>query len=392
MTTSQAPAGAAPVRTTIRNVRVFDGSGLTAATEVVIDGGLITSVGTPGSGPVLGHAVDGAGAALLPGLIDCHLHLDGRADLELCARWGVTTVCDMGTRDVRVLDAMRALPGLPTVLLAGVPASAPGGQHVAKMGFPADSAVPDAAHAARFVADQVAAGSDFIKIIVEDPKVPGTKALPAPTLAALVIAAHEAGRLVVAHAVTRAAVRLAVDAAVDVITHAPLDGVLADDLVARLADRGTVLVPTLTMMRGVVDHLNAKMAMKILSGLRIAPRLDYAHAERTVTAFHRAGATVLAGTDANHEPLVPARPPHGESLHDELARLVAGGLSPNEALRAATVMPATVFGLADRGAVAPGQRADLVLVRGDPTRDITATRNVLATWIGGISNGSAAVL
>lgn len=385
MTTPQTPAGPAPVRTVIGNVRVFDGSGLTAATDVVIDGGLITSVGHPGTGAVPEPAIDGTGAVLLPGLIDSHLHVDGPADLERCARWGVTTVCDMGTRDVVALDALRALPGRPSVLRAGVPASAPGGQHVAKMGFPADSAVPDPAHAARFVADQVAAGADFVKIIVEDPKVPGTKALPAPTLAALVVAAHEADRLVVAHTVTRAAVRLAADAGVDIITHAPLDGVLADDLVARLAGRGTVLLPTLTMMRGVVDFLNAKLAMKILSGLRIAPRLDYANAERTVTAFHRAGATVLAGTDANNEPLVPARPPHGEALHDELARLVTCGLSPVDALRAATVLPATVFGLADRGAVVPGLRADLVLVRGDPTTDIAATRDVMASWIGGIS-------
>ncbi len=385
MTTAPPPAGPAPARATIGNVRVFDGSGLTAAKDVVIDGGLITSVSNPGTGPALEPAFDGTGAVLLPGLIDCHLHLDGRADLERCARWGVTTVCDMGTRDVRALDALRALPGLPTVLLAGVPASAPGGQHVAKMGFPADSAVPGPEHAARFVADQVAAGADFLKIIVEDPKVPGTKALPASTLAGLVSAAHEADRLVVAHAVTRAAVRLAADAGVDVITHAPLDGVLADDLVAQLADRGTVLLPTLTMMRGAVDSLNAKMAMKILSGLRIAPRLDYAHAERAVTAFHQAGAIVLAGTDANNEPLVPARPPHGEALHDELARLVAGGLSPVDALRAATVLPAKVFKLTDRGAVVPGLRADLVLVRGDPTTDIAATRDVVASWIGGIS-------
>ncbi len=390
MTTPQTAAGAAPVSTVIRNVRVFDGSGLTAAKDVVIDGGLITSVGDPGTGPVHEQAVDGAGGVLLPGLIDCHVHLDGRAQLELCARWGVTTVCDMGTRDVHALDALRALPGLPTVLRAGVPASAPGGTHVAKMGFPADSAVPDPAQAARFVADQVAAGSDFVKIIVEDPKIPGTKALPPPTLAALVVAAHEAGRLVVAHAVTRAAIRLAADAGVDVVTHAPLDGVLAEDLVAELTDRGTVLIPTLTMMRGAADSLNAKVSMKILSGLHIAPRLDYANAEGTVTAFHRAGATVLAGTDANNEPLVPARPPHGEAMHEELARLVASGLSPVEALRAATVLPATVFGLADRGGVSPGLRADLLLVRGDPTTDISATRDVVASWIGGVSSGSAA--
>jgi imidazolonepropionase-like amidohydrolase len=127
----------------------------------------------------------------------------------------------------------------------------------------------------------------------------------------------------------------------------------------------------------------------VLSTLGIAPRLDYAHAEASVALAQSAGITVLAGTDANTEPLVPARPPYGESLHDELELLVAAGLSPAEALRSATTAPARVFGLTDRGSVTPGLRADLVLTEGDPTQDITATRNIRETWIGGTQHRSS---
>ena len=373
--------------TAITNVRVLDGDSLSDELTVVLNGSLIASVS---SEPVdVADAIDGRGCVLLPGLIDSHLHVDGRASLEACANWGLTTVVDLAVRDIRSLNPLRETDDLPTVLTAGVPASAPGGQHVKKMGFPSSSALPDAAAARSFVAEQVAAGADLIKVIVEDPKVPGTKALPIAVIAAVVTAAHDAGKLVVAHAVTTASITTAHEAGVDVITHAPLNADLAPDLIASLASHQVVLIPTLTMMRGAVSTLTKSKMLKMLSTLGIAPKLDYAHAEASVALAQSAGITVLAGTDANTEPLVPARPPYGESLHDELELLVAAGLSPAEALRSATTAPARVFGLTDRGSVTPGLRADLVLIEGDPTQDITATRNIRETWIGGTQHGSS---
>jgi imidazolonepropionase-like amidohydrolase len=82
-------------------------------------------------------------------------------------------------------------------------------------------------------------------------------------------------------------------------------------------------------------------------------------------------------------PMSPAKVPHGESLHDELGLLVEAGLTPVEALRAATTLPALYFGMGDRGIIAPGTRADLVLVDGDPTQDIAATRAIRGVWIAG---------
>jgi imidazolonepropionase-like amidohydrolase len=93
-----------------------------------------------------------------------------------------------------------------------------------------------------------------------------------------------------------------------------------------------------------------------------------------------AGVTLLAGTDAPNPGTV-----FGASLHRELELLVRCGISPAQALAAATAEPARVFGLADRGRVAAGQRADLVLVSGDPLTDITATRAIERIWRGGIA-------
>ena len=108
-----------------------------------------------------------------------------------------------------------------------------------------------------------------------------------------------------------------------------------------------------------------------------------------MTALNQAGIQVLAGTDTNYpdpqdgNAMLNAYAGHGIALHHELELLVRAGLSPAAALAAATSVPAQVFGLADRGRVARGLRADLLLVDGDPCADVTATRNIAAIWRNG---------
>ena len=367
--------------TVFTNVRVFDGADVTASRMLIVRDGLITD---DVARPADAETVDGNNLVLLPGLIDSHVHIDTRSDLEQCVRAGVTTVLDMATRDLAALDSLRDPTALPTVLRAGLPASAPGGTHTRKMGFAGSSAVTSEEDAERFVADRARDGVDYVKVIVEDPKMPGTKALPAPIIAAIVAAAHTKGLLVVAHAVTSAAVRLADDAGVDVITHAPLNRDLNADEAAAIAARGGVLVPTLTMMRGVSEAVGRKLMFRVLRRLRIAPPVEYAHARGSVAAAREAGLTIVAGTDANNEAGVPFSPRHGSSLADELELLVDAGLTPTEAIRSATALPARTFGLDDRGVIAAGLRADLTLVDGDPTVHIGAIRNVRGVWIAGL--------
>jgi cytosine/adenosine deaminase-related metal-dependent hydrolase len=100
--------------------------------------------------------------------------------------------------------------------------------------------------------------------------------------------------------------------------------------------------------------------------------------------LHDAGVPVLAGTDA------PAPGSwNGASLHGELELLVRAGLSPSEALAAATSLPASTFHRSDRSRIMPGLRADLLLVRGDPTVDNTATRDIVAVWKVGVEDDRA---
>ena len=353
------------MRTVITNVRVFDGERMLDQGTVVVNGGHI------GIDPAGGHILDGAGGTILPGLIDAHVHVGTREQLELARHWGVTTMLDMGSTDVAGFNALRGLDGLPDVRTATVAAVGPG-QFAQMMHFPAETLVSDPNQIDDWVADRVRAGADHIKLIVEEPGSPG--ALDARFITAIVAAAHRHGLLTIAHATSVATTRLAMDNGVDFSTHAPYDGVVDDATVQRMLTENRAAIPTLTMMRAMVNFRFADAADE-----------HYDHARDTVTALHRAGVPILLGTDAhpNFGP-VNVTVTHGEAVHDELALLVEAGLTPTEALTAATARIADHFGLTDRGRIAEGRRADLILVDGDPTADIAATRKIRRVWCGGV--------
>ncbi len=357
----------------ITNVRVFDGHVLTEERTVVIENGVIADASTANT------TVDGQHNTLLPGFIDSHVHLMNLAELEQGTQWGCTTMLDMGSQSMAVTNSLRHRQGLADIRGAGNLASAPGGVQTTRMGFPPSSAVTGPGDASRFVAERVGEGADYIKVIVEDPRVMGPAALDGATIAALVEAAHQAGLQVIAHVTTVAAFIMAADAGVDILTHAPLEADIDDTLARSLATRGRVAVPTLIAMRTIAG-VAAMTERRRAQGMDV----DYAHAQATVSAFHRAGVPILAGTDAYQGPAASASIPHGEAFHEELGLLVEAGLTPVEALRSATVVPAAIFGFMDRGVIEAGRRADLLLVAGDPTQDIAVTRAIQSVWVAGV--------
>ena len=364
--TGAARYGAA-MRLTITGARVFDGDRLLDGSyDVTIDGSILAEVEPSSDTPTAGPTVDGRGATLLPGLIDAHVHLRGTEDLATLQQWGVTTALDMGTWPPSLIDTLRATDSTD-VRSTGAGAVGPGSPHARIPGRPADSIVTDPDAGRRFVTARLAEGMDYIKIIIDRP---GDGGLDQPTINAIVDAARAAGTAVVAHAADVGAVAAAQAAGVDVLTHAPLDADLDERAVAEVLRADRTVVPTLVMMAGVAANPPA-------------PGLDYHHARTSVTALHRAGVAVVLGTDANQTPGVPANVAYGESVHRELELLVEAGLTATEALRAATALPARRFALPDRGRVVPGLRADLLLVDGDPTTNITATRAIRGVRIAG---------
>src|SRR5580693_6967642 len=233
----------------LTNVRVFDGERLLEPATVVIDGDRI------GSDPAGATTWEGDGRVLLPGLIDCHIHLTDSSTLAALARQGVTTH--------------------------------PASMHAKRMGR-AQGLVADPDEARAYVSQRVAEGADYIKIIVDPP------GFDEATVRALVEAAHSHGLRTIAHAANSGAVLLAQAAGVDVLTHAPIDRPLSAGEAAATRAFGQVIVPPLTMMEAIV----AKLA-------GVAP-VSYDAARDTGGQWHRAGVTILAGTDANQAPSAPA--------------------------------------------------------------------------------------
>ncbi|MCJ1413031.1 hypothetical protein MMC19_007133 [Ptychographa xylographoides] len=343
----------------LENVRVFDGDKLCEPSTVIIDGPLI---GDDAQGA---KSVDCHGSFLLPGFIDSHLHLHEMKNLEQLRNNGVTTALDMASMSIELIDSLRGHKGLPDVRSAGIPATTPGSIHSQIPGIPEAALLTSHTQAEKFVADRVAEGSDYIKIISD---------VPGPDQAlidALVTAAHHHQKLVIAHAAAFEPYRMAQDGKVDFVTHAPIDKALGQTEATRMAQEGRIAIPTLAMMQGIVKAM----------GL---PVLDYAHARASVAALYAAGVPVLVGTDANNVPGIPSNPPHGKSFHQELELLVDAGLSTRDALRGATSLAARYFGLQDRGVIAPGRRADLILISADPLQDIRATRQIERVWCAGV--------
>jgi imidazolonepropionase-like amidohydrolase len=352
----------------LTNVRVFDGRELRGPTTVIIEGAMV------GSDPAGARVIDAGGATLLPGLIDAHVHLLNEEHLQQLADFGVTTALDMGAWPPSMVDSLRCRTGMADIRSAGIPATIAGSTHSHLPGYPAEELVDGPSGATRFVTDRVAEGADYIKLIAD---------IPGPdqeTLDALVATSHDHGKLTVAHAVSAAALDMALQAGVDMITHVPLDRRLTTSTAGRVLAQKCVSIPTLTMMRGIVERPASRPEGVPATGP------SYESARGSVAELHRAGVPILAGTDANAGPGIPFSPRHGESLHDELELLIDAGLSTVEALRAATVMPAQHFGLHDRGVIEPGRRADLVLIDGDPIADIRSTRQIRRVWCAGVEH------
>lgn len=407
----------------IENVLLFDGEHVTENASVTVDGGRITAVGNAGSGAdtdevIDGEVIDGAGRTLLPGLIDAHTHVFGSiGNLALALAYGVTTELDMFSFPPELTGMLAAIAAendsLADLRTAGSLVCPPGGHPAATMSDLPTLAGPQGA--AAFVAARQAEGSHFIKIMLDDGHHRGVSLpmLDVQTAAAVADAARAAGLLSVAHIGDLDSVRQVLEAGIDAFTHVPLEAAMPAELVDAVVAGGVVVIPTLAMMQASSDpaagraygedpriaaFLPDEAAAAIRSGeegLAVTVASDtheFAHALASTRALHEAGVTILAGTDANNAPGRACPIVHGAAMHRELELLVDSGLTPVEALVAATSGPAAYFGLHDRGRIAPGLRADLLLVDGDATRDITATRSICQVWRRGVAFDRKSVL
>ena len=367
--------------------------------------GRVTSV-TAGAPPAGSAATDLGALTCLPGLIDAHVHLTGDPDESgypglavsvprsviigvrnagRTLRAGFTTVRNVGAEgfsDVALRDGINAgdVDG-PRMLVSGPPLSITGGHADNDLLPPEYHAVADGVadgpwEARHKVRENVKYGADLIKImasggVLSKGDQPGAEQYTPEEMTAIVSEAHRLGRRVAAHAHGTQAIKDAIIAGVDSIEHASL----IDDEGIRLArDHHTYLVMDIYDDDYILATGSAGGGMlpESIAKERALGRTQRENFRRA----HAAGALMAFGTDAGVYP-------HGDNAK-QFAKMVQWGMTPTEAIQAATVEAAKLLGWPDKvGSLEPGHYADLIAVDGDPTKDVTVLEHVRFVMQGG---------
>ncbi len=379
--------------------RIYDpvGDSLIEGATVIVSGRLITEVDASASIPDGSRILWVRELTLLPGLIDSHLHMsgiraripDGKRELSpLAYFWrfmrrfperrraliesGITTVKSLGDPYpwiVKLAERVERheLAG-PRIFAAGPAITAPGGHPVAQLRHAGQGDSSFIAQVTRQVSGPAQARSaveaivrrvDFITAVLEQRGDTSLPTLPPAVLHTITSTTHDEGLRVLAHVSTARQLDLALPAGVDGIEHVPFDQPLSAVALDELRERRVFVDPTL---QALDQHLGA------LRGDTAAAREARANTRRLCEA----GVAIVAGSDA---PSVGTT--FGFTLHEELRNLVEAGMSPGQALAAATIVAADYLGLADSlGSIQPGKWADIVAVAGDPLSDITAAADI----------------
>lgn len=422
-------------KTAIVNAVVFDGINIIGLKTVIFKSGKIISVGVEDfSGAEI---IDATGCTLLPGFIDAHVHtsIDG---LREALQFGVTTELEMAGsfgkkgREMQIKDNL----DIADVRSACMALTPPGGhpdelmpkeegipnfilkkmekmneQEKAdffalfenkKAGEKSNLDVTTIEGAKAFVRNQVENGADYFKVMIEEGTVlnaPGLPMLSSEVIEAAIIEAHQLNKIAVAHVLTAETSKVAIEAGIDGLAHLFIDRPeWTDELIKMIAKSGAFVTPCLVLNSSILGNtachvandervnfkINKEWKSTMCSCFNTFPKGNLDDSFKNVKDLHDAGVDILVGTDVSFPIPHLGGLAHGVSVHHELQLLVQAGLSPVEALRAATSVPAKRFELGDRGYIIEGNRADFILVKGDPTKNISDTLSITGVWKEGI--------
>jgi imidazolonepropionase-like amidohydrolase len=410
--------------TVIAGGTVFDGT-RAGRGVVVIEGDRVKEVAFGDPKIAAGEMVDAAGKTVLPGLFDMHVHLMADAfplggsegtrehyddHLKAMLRAGVTSYLDLGSSSRVVFEYRRRIAAgemLGPRLFAVGPLLTPTGGHPCYAGSPPGEfcifvdAPADAAPALAKLAPQK---PDLVKIVVESGVSHPLPRMTEPSMAAIEKAAEAANLRVIAHVSAAADVEDALQAGVRLFGHVVTEDLISPALAQKMAAAGAVVVPTVAVMDAFdrIGHhklteiadpaLRDDVPAEVIQALQDPQQLGYmtkpsyaakmaafrANAVANVRTLRAAGVTIVSGTDAGNPGTF-----HGLAMAHELSFYVEAGMSPREALTAATRAPADLLGRHDLGRLEAGAAADVLVVDGDALADIGAVAHVSRVYKAG---------
>ena len=414
--------------TVLRGAKVWDATGTppVEGVDVVIEGDRIAAVGPTNSLEIPADAkvIDCSGKTLMPGLISAHAHV-GQVDgvesgaanynrenilrqLRQYEAYGVTTIAALGLNGplfYQLRDKLHvgALPGSDLFGAdrgIGVADGAPPASAIKVADDQIDR--PESSAAAReAVRAAKARGADLIKIWVDDFRGSLPVKMSPEIYAAVIDEAHKGGLRVAAHVFYQEDAKALINARVDILAHGIRDQPVDQELIQLLKSNDVWYIATIGVdesayiyadqpdwmrepfflhalqpaLRGQFESPEWRegiLANRKLSSSRESVKMN----QRNLAAIHRAGGKVGFGADSGANPLrIP-----GFAEHRELQLICDAGVSPQEALKIATSNSASLLKLPDRGTIAAGQLADIVVLDGDPTEDIANVQRINAVW------------
>lgn len=388
----------------ITGATVIDGTGAAPRKETVLmRGDRIDAAGPDIAVPPGARVIDASGQTLLPGLFDLHTHISTLGDwiknLRAYLYCGVTTIADLGAYPEQYEPVRRLLASgayLSPHLIQGARFSTPGG-HGAEGGrgdfHTHQMFTPAGAKAAMRSVLPYQPG--IIKIFTDGWRydtAPNMSSMEEGAIAAIVEEAHKAGVKVITHTVTVERAKIAARAGVDIIGHGLGNGVVDDELLGLMRSKGIAYVQTLSVFEpskrrsGAYPMLKEVLEPAVFDALRPSTsttsrptQLRWQNLMENCRRALKAGVLLASGTDAGMTGTY-----HGSASLHELFLMVEGGLTPLEAITAATGNSAKALGLAgERGVIETGKLADLVLVDGAPHENIKDLARVSRVFLGG---------
>lgn len=416
--------------TVIRNARVVDGTGAPVRNvSVVIRGGRIAAVGEKVDVPADAKIVDARGLTLVPGLFDLHTHVQLAAtttspddlfkNLKKYVAAGVTSVLNYSGapeafQPIRELLASGNYPA--PHLYQSIRVSPPGG-HGTEGGAGLSYEIANPAQAHHLLPEVFRYKPDAVKAFTDGWRYGVSPAIPSfnqQTIAAIVEESHKAGARVFTHTLTLEGSKIAARGGIDVQAHGVCDGFVDETLLRAYKEHGTGYVSTLAVYNAqehyarygrarvtprllellepasaaVAEHSDVFARLGVTDEGRESAILRGASLGENIRILHRAGVPLGVGTDAGMQGVH-----HGYATLQEIEYLVDNGLTPLEALQAATATSAKLLGVdKDYGTIAEGKVADLVLVEGEPDKTIADIEKTRRVWVAGVEADLPALL